>query len=94
MIVKDQDAGEPTGIIRELALQLAERAIPQASAENYAKPIEGIFDMFLFYGITAQQTAEGHRVPMDALKLLEIQRRWKPCVFVSWDWQINANESR
>jgi len=91
VIVKDPRTGEPTGTIRELALQLVERVIPQATAEEYAKPIEEIFDMFLSYGITTQQTAEGHRAPLDALKLLEGRGRLKQRVFVAWDWKTTLN---
>jgi len=91
VIVKDKDTGEPTGTIREAALQLPERVIPQATAEEYAKPIEEIFDMFLSYGITTQQTAEGHRAPLNALKLLESEGRLKQRVFVSWDWKTTLN---
>ena len=91
VIVKDNETGEPTGTIRELALQIAERVIPQATAEQYAKPIEEIFDMFLSYGITSQQPAEGHRAPLDALKLLESKGQLKQRVFVSWDWKTTLN---
>jgi hypothetical protein len=75
VVDKDPSSGEPTGTVREQAMQLVERVIPQASAQEYAEVIAGIFHMFLSYGITAQQTAEGHRVPLEALKLLETQGR-------------------
>lgn len=91
VIVKDEKTGEPTGTIREQALQLVERVIPQASPEEYAKPIEEIFDMFLSYGVTTQQTAEGHRAPLEALQLLEGEGRLKQRVFVSWDWKTTLN---
>ena len=91
VIVKDKRTGEPTGTIREQALQLAERVIPQATPEEYANPINEIFDMFLSYGITTQQPAEGHRAPLDALKLLESKGKLNQRVFVSWDWKTTLN---
>lgn len=91
VIEKDAATGEPTGTIREQALQLVERVIPQANAEEYAPVIEDIFEMFLSYGVTGQQTAEGHRAPLEALRLLEAQDRLEQRVFVSWDWKTTLN---
>jgi len=91
VVEKDPSSGEPTGTVREQAMQLVERVIPQASAQEYAEVIAGIFKMFLSYGITAQQTAEGHRVPLEALKLLEDEGRLEQRVFVSWDWKTTLN---
>jgi predicted amidohydrolase YtcJ len=91
VIDKDPSTGEPTGTVREQALQLVERVIPQATAQQYAQPIDDIFDMFLSYGITSQQTAEGHRAPLEGLKLLESEGRLKQRVFVSWDWKTTLN---
>lgn len=91
VISKDPETGEPTGLVNEQSMQLVERVIPQASAEEYAEPIEEIFDMFLSYGITAQQPAEGHRAPLDGLKSLEDQGRLHQRVFVSWDWKTTLN---
>lgn len=91
VIHKDPDTGEPTGTINEQAIQLVERQIPQATAAQYADTISGIFEMFLSYGITAQQPAEGHRAPLDAMKLLESEQRLEQRVFVSWDWKTTLN---
>ena len=91
VIEKDEATGEPTGTIREQAIQLVERVIPQAGAEDYAEAIDGIFEMFLSYGITSQQPAEGHRAPLDGLKLLEAEGRLHQRVFVSWDWKTTLN---
>jgi predicted amidohydrolase YtcJ len=91
VVEKDPSSGEPTGTIREQAMQLVERVIPQASAQEYAQVIAEIFDMFLSHGVTAQQTAEGHRVPLEALKLLEAEGRLEQRVFVSWDWRTTLN---
>ena len=92
LIVIEKDAGgEPTGTVREQALQIVERVIPQASAEEYAGPIEDVFDMFLSYGITAQSPAEGHRGSLDGLQLLESEGRLHQRVFVSWDWKTTLN---
>jgi len=91
VVEKNPKSGEPTGTIREQAMQLVERVIPQASAQEYAEVIEEIFDMFLSYGVTAQQTAEGHRIPLEALKLLEAEGRLRQRVFVSWDWKTTLN---
>jgi len=43
---KDADTGEPTGAINEQTIQLVERRIPQASAEDYADFI--VLDQDLF----------------------------------------------
>jgi predicted amidohydrolase YtcJ len=91
IIEKDPKSREPTGTIREQAIQLVERVIPQASAQEYAEVIEETFDMFLSYGVTSQQTAEGHRVPLEALTLLEEDGRLRQRVFVSWDWKTTLN---
>ena len=91
VIAKDPETGEPTGLISEQALQLVERVIPQASAEEYAEPIAEIFDMFLSYGITSMQAAEGHRAPLDGLQFLESEGRLHQRVFVSWDWKTTLN---
>ncbi|MEE9123790.1 MAG: amidohydrolase [candidate division NC10 bacterium] len=91
VIEKDPETGEPSGTIREQALQLAERVTPQASAEVYADVIDGIFDMYLSYGITSQQTAEGHQAPLEAMKFLEQNSRLHQRVFVSWDWKTTLN---
>ena len=91
VIKKDPASGEPTGTISEQAIQLVEQVIPQATAEEYAGPIEEVFEMYLSYGVTAQQTAEGHRGPLDALRLLEAQGRLEQRVFVSWDWKTTLN---
>ena len=90
-IDKDPSTGEPTGTVREQAIQKVERVIPQASPEQYAVAIASVFDQFASYGITSQQTAEGHRVPLEALKLLENEGRLKQRVFVSWDWMTTLN---
>jgi hypothetical protein len=47
--------------------------------------------MFLSYGITALQSAEGHRAPLEGLKLLESDGRLHQRVFVSWDWKTTLN---
>lgn len=91
VIHKDPETGEPTGTINEQTIQMVERVIPQASAEDYADTIADIFEVFLSYGITAQQPAEGHRAPLDAMKLLEAQNRLEQRVFVSWDWKTTLN---
>lgn len=91
VIHKDRETGEPTGTINEQTIQLVERQIPQASAEEYADTIEDIFEMFLSYGITAQQPAEGHRAPLDAMQYLEARQRLEQRVFVSWDWKTTLN---
>jgi predicted amidohydrolase YtcJ len=91
VIHKDPESGEPTGAINEQTIQLVERVVPQASSEQYSAAISEIFEMFLSYGITAQQTAEGHRVPMDALKALEADDNLNQRVFVSWDWKTTLN---
>lgn len=91
VIVKDPETGEPTGTLREQAMQLIEIKIPQASGEEYAEPIYNIFNMFLSYGITSQQPAEGHRAPLEALMLLERDGYLHQRVFVSWDWKTTLN---
>ncbi len=91
VISKDSETGEPTGLVNEQTMQLVERVIPQASAEEYAQAIEDVFNMFLSYGITAIQAAEGHRAPLDGLKLLEAEDRLHQRVFVSWDWKTTLN---
>jgi len=91
VIDKDPRTGKPTGTVREQAIQMVERVIPQASAQEYAAAITTVFDVFASYGITSEQTAEGHRVPMDALKILEQEGRLKQRVFVSWDWKTTLN---
>lgn len=91
VIEKDPRSNEPTGTIREQTMQLVERVIPQAPVREYAEAITEIFDMFLSYGVTAQQTAEGHRVPLAALNLLEKEGQLRERVFVSWDWKTTLN---
>ena len=49
--------------------------LTQAEPEEYIDIIEEIFEMYLSYGVTSQQTAEGHKITLDALKLLESQNR-------------------
>ena len=91
VIHKDPSTGEPTGTINEQTIQMVERVIPQAQVADYGETIYGIFDTFLSYGITSQQTAEGHEVPIEALKQLEDNNRLKERVFVSWDWKTTLN---
>ncbi len=91
VIEKDKKTGEPTGTIREQALQLVERVIKQATPQEYAVTTEEIFDIFLSFGITSMQTAEGHQVPLDGLKLLESEGKLNERVFVSWDWKSTLN---
>lgn len=91
VIDKDPSSGEPTGTVREQAIQKVERVIPQATPEEYADAIASVFDEFASFGITSQQTAEGHRIPLDALKVLESEGRLKQRVFVSWDWMTTLN---
>ena len=91
VIDKYPDTGEPVGTLHEQAIQLVEQAIPQATAEDYAPYIEDVFDMYTSLGITSQQTAEGHRAPLDGVKLLEAEGRLEQRVFVSWDWKTTLN---
>ena len=91
VIDKDPDTGEPRGAIFEQAIQLVERHIPQADAEEYAEIIAEILDMFASYGVTAQQTAEGHKAPLDGVRLLEEQNRLNQRLFISWDWKTTLN---
>ncbi len=91
VISKDPKTGAPTGTINEQAMQMVEKVIPQANAEEYGMAINEIFEMFLSYGITSQQTAEGHGVPMEALKFLETEGKLNERVFVSWDWKTTLN---
>ena len=88
---KDAATGEPTGTINDHPTQRVARPLPQARAEEYADTIAEIFEMFLSYGITSQQTAEGHRAPLDATQYLEKQGRLEQRVFVSWDWKTTLN---
>ncbi len=91
VIHKDPEMGDPTGTVNEQALQMVERVIPQATPEQYTDFIEGIFDMFLSYGITGQQPAEGHQVTLQALQILDAEGRLDQRVFVSWDWKTTLN---
>ena len=91
VIRKDPKTGEPTGKVEEQAMQLVERVIPQAIGEEYMAPVAEILDMFASYGITSMQTAEGHRAPLDGVKLLESQGNLNQRLFVSWDWKTTLN---
>jgi predicted amidohydrolase YtcJ len=91
IIDKDARSGEPTGTVREQAIQKVEQAITQATAEEYVEPIKAVFDMFASYGVTSQQTAEGHRVPLEAMQLMEANGELIQRVFVSWDWKTTLN---
>ena len=72
-------------------MQMVEKHIPQATAEEYADTIADIFEMFLSYGITSQQPAEGHQAPLAATQFLEEQGRLEQRVFASWDWKTTLN---
>lgn len=91
VVAKDPTTGEPTGLVNEQAMQLVERVIAQAEPEEYVEHISEIFEMFLSYGITAQQPAEGHRLTLEALKLMEAEGQLHQRVFVSWDWKTTLN---
>jgi predicted amidohydrolase YtcJ len=91
VVAKDPTTGEPTGLVNEQAMQLVERVITQADPEEYVGPVSEIFEMFLSYGITAQQPAEGHRISLEALKLMEEAGTLDQRVFVSWDWKTTLN---
>ena len=91
VIEKDPVSGEPTGTVREQTMQMVERVIKQATPEEYGGSINEIFEMFLSYGITSMQTAEGHKVPLEALKYLESSGKLDERVFVSWDWKTTLN---
>lgn len=91
VIHKDEKSGEPTGAINEQTIQMVEKVIPQAEPKEYVDYITEIFEMFLSYGITSQQTAEGHRVPLEALKIMERDGALNERVFVSWDWKTTLN---
>lgn len=91
VIHKDQATGEPTGAINEQTIQMVEKVIPQAKPEEYVSYISEIFEMFLSYGITSQQAAEGHKVPLEALKIMEENGELDERVFVSWDWKTTLN---
>lgn len=91
VIHKDEKSGEPTGTINEQTIQMVEKVIPQAEPKEYVDYITEIFEMFLSYGITSQQTAEGHRVPLEALKIMERDGALNERVFVSWDWKTTLN---
>ena len=73
VIEKDPNTGEPSGTVREQAIQLVERVIKQATPEDYVEPIAEVFEMFASYGVTSQETAEGHQVPLEALQILEAE---------------------
>ena len=90
-IDKDSDTREPTGTIREQAIQMVEQSIPQATPEVYAPYIKEVFDMFKSYGITSQQTAEGHRGALHAVKLLEERGELEQSMYISWDWKTTLN---
>lgn len=91
VIHKDEATGEPTGTINEQTLQMVEIVIPQAKPEEYISYITEIFEMFLSYGITSQQSAEGHKVPLEALQIMEQKGALNERVFVSWDWKTTLN---
>ena len=91
VIEKDPETGEPTGTIREQAIQQVELVIKQATAEDYVEPIAEVMEMFVSYGVTSQETAEGHRVPLEALMLMEADGSLDQRVFVAWDWITTLN---
>ena len=91
VVVKDPVTGEPTGTIREQAIQWVERAIPQAAPAEFEPVIENVIDQFLSYGITTQQTAEGNRIHIQALQSLEKEGRLHQRMYVSWDWRTTLN---
>lgn len=91
VIHKDKKTGEPSGTINEQTMQMVEKVISQAKPEEYIAYITEIFEMFLSYGITSQQSAEGHRAPLEALKIMEKEGHLKERVFVSWDWKTTLN---
>ena len=70
-IIDRDERGEPTGILREGALGLVWRAVPEPSIEDYEKAIERAIDEALRFGLTTV-----HAVSVTANEFSALQRLW------------------
>jgi len=70
-IIDRDEGGEPTGILREGALGLVWRAVPEPSIEDYEKAIERAIDEALRFGLTTV-----HAVSVTANEFSALQRLW------------------
>jgi hypothetical protein len=79
-IVERDEAGIPTGTIRETTIGHVKKFTPKASAELYVQAIDYVQDLFLSKGVTAHRTAEGDENDLIALKAKadagEIKLHW------------------
>jgi len=57
VIVKDPRTGEPTGVLKEAAMSLVERAVPAASREDRARALRAAVREAHRYGVTSVQVA-------------------------------------
>ena len=88
VVEKDPESGEPTGVVREAAIRMVERAFPRPGLDEYAQAIQEVFSEFNSLGVTSMQTAEGHEHALNATKLLEDAEKLTMRLFVGWDWHL------
>ncbi|MEH6584189.1 MAG: amidohydrolase [Halioglobus sp.] len=79
-IVERDEAGVPSGTIRETTIGHVKNFTPKASPELYAQAIDYVQDLFVRNGVTAHRTAEGDENDLIALKAKadanEIKLHW------------------
>ena len=79
-IVERDEAGIPSGTIRETTIGHVKKFAPKASPELYAQAIDYVQDLFISKGVTAHRTAEGDENDLIALKAKaddgEIKLHW------------------
>lgn len=70
-IEKDPHTGEPTGTLREAAMELVERLIPRPSLQERVEGLKRALQMANGFGITSIQEANGSRDFLEAYAALE-----------------------
>ncbi len=68
--VIDREGGEPTGVLRETALQLVEKVIPQPDRETLLEAVYKAFEDMLSRGVTSAHLVSATPEEWEALKML------------------------
>jgi len=92
-IVFDMDAetGEPSGTVREFAMSMVEKILPETPTEPYADALEAILGDFGSYGFTSLKPAEGSQSWLESAAYLESQGGLTMRLFPAWDWRTSIS---
>lgn len=93
-ILRDEDSGEPTGILKDNAVKLLQEKLPAPSPEEYDQALQAAMDCALRSGVTSVQDVTAWRDWLDWECMLRFQKKQALSVRIYARTQIHEWEKQ